>query len=346
MERLDSSAFDFALPKERIAQRPRPYAEQRLLTYDRATGAIGHHRFSELPQLLRAGDRLVVNDSRVVPAQLGPASGPHLLVLAPIGPDFENVRVLGPAGAAVGETLDLPGARFTVKAREAGSSVLVGDLVPHERFANLIAFLDAYGVPPLPPYIRREADPRDQQDYQTVFATAPGSIAAPTAGLHFHPGLLAELAERGVQVERITLHVGYGTFRQFGRGYVDEHRMEEESYWVSAETARALWQALREGRRVIAVGTTATRTLETVASALKASEPPGALAGESRLFIYPPYAFQCLSGLITNFHYPRTPVLSLTAAFCGSVAELQRIYREALARDYQFYSYGDGMLAL
>lgn len=342
---LDASVFDFVLPKERIAQRPRPYAEQLLLTYDRATGRIAHHRFAELPALLRPGDLLVVNDSRVIPAQLGGKGQPTILILQPTAASFTGIRAICPSHPRVGDTLELPGARFVVTAAEPGSPVRVGDLISREPFESLAAFLEAYGTPPLPPYVRRAPDERDWRDYQTVFATAPGSIAAPTAGLHFHPRLLAELEARGIEVARITLHVGYGTFRQFGSGPVALHRMDAEWYRVPAEAARAIWQARREDRRVIAVGTTATRTLETVAPALRADEPPGELSGESTLFIYPPYAFQAMRGLITNFHYPRTPVLSLTAAFCGGVEALQHIYDEALRGDYQFYSYGDAMLA-
>lgn len=344
--RTTAAAFDFALPAGRIAQRPRPPEEQRLLTYDRDTGTIGHRRFAELPTLLRPGDLVVVNDSKVIPAQLGRHDGTHILVLDPAAGGFAGLRAICPTRPAVGDRLALPGATFVVTGREAEGDVCTGDLVPDGPAPSLAAFLDAHGSPPLPPYVRREPDARDARDYQTMFAVAPGSIAAPTAGLHFHPALVAALGARGVRVATITLHVGYGTFRQFTAPYVDEHRMDAEPYWVPAATADAIWEALRDGRRVVGVGTTVTRTLESVAPALRGARPPGDLAGAATLFIYPPYHFRVLGGLITNFHYPRTPVLSLTAAFCGGVDALRRIYDEALTRDYAFYSYGDAMLAL
>ncbi len=344
--RIPSAAFDFDLPQERIAQRPRPYEEQRLLVYERGARAIRHRLFSDLPGLLRAGDLLVVNDSKVVPAQLGWKDGTSILLMEPTAAGFDDLRAICPSKPEVGDRLELPGAAFVVKAKEGLSDLRVGDLIPDEPFESLIAFLEACGAPPLPPYVRREPDARDAQDYQTMFAAAPGSIAAPTAGLHFHPALVSALQVQGVDVATITLHVGYGTFRQFQSEYVDGHTMDTESYCVSAAAAGAIWRALREGRRVIGVGTTATRTLETIAPHVRTAASPQGLAGKATLFIYPPYRFQVVSGLITNFHYPRTPVMSLTAAFCGGVDELHRIYREALAHDYQFYSYGDAMLAV
>ncbi len=344
--RIQSAAFDFDLPQERIAQRPRPYEEQRLLVYDRASRAIRHRVFSDLPGLLRAGDLLVVNDSKVVPAQLGWKDGTSILLMEPTAAGFDDLRAICPSKPEVGDRLELPGATFVVKAKEELSDLRVGDLIPDEPFESLIAFLEACGSPPLPPYVQREPDARDAQDYQTMFAAAPGSIAAPTAGLHFHPALVSALEAQGVDVATITLHVGYGTFRQFHSEYVDEHTMDTEWYRVSAAAAGAIWRALREGRRVIGVGTTATRTVETIAPHVRTAASPQGLAGKATLFIYPPYRFQVVSGLITNFHYPRTPVMSLTAAFCGGVDQLHRIYREALAHDYQFYSYGDAMLAV
>ncbi len=344
--RIPSTAFDFDLPQGRIAQRPRPYEEQRLLVYERASRAIRHHLFSDLPGLLRPGDLLVVNDSKVVPAQLGEGDGPHILLMEPTAAGFNDLHAMCPSKPQVGDRLKLPGATFVVKAKEPSSALRVGDLIPDEPFESLIAFLEACGSPPLPPYVRREPDARDEQDYQTMFAATPGSIAAPTAGLHFHPALVSALQAQGVEMATVTLHVGYGTFRQFQSEYVDGHTMDSESYRVSAAAAGAIWRALRAGRRVIGVGTTATRTLETIAPQVRAATSPQELAGKATLFIYPPYHFQVVGGLVTNFHYPRTPVMSLTAACCGGIDELHRIYREALAHDYQFYSYGDAMLAI
>jgi S-adenosylmethionine:tRNA ribosyltransferase-isomerase len=217
---------------------------------------------------------------------------------------------------------------------------------PEAKPTTLEAYLNTWGELPLPPYLNRPALPQDRQDYQTSYASNPGSIAAPTAGLHFSPALLHHLAKAEIELLRVTLHIGYGTFRTFSTATIEEHHMDPEYYSVSKETALSLWRALREGRRVIAVGTTSARTLETVADTLRSDVPPKEdLVGESRLFIYPPFTFRVLSGLITNFHYPRTSVLALTAAMCGGRDILiDTIYQEALTHDYLWFSYGDGML--
>ena len=291
-----------------------------------------------------------MNDTRVVPAQVrSEPEGIVVLFLDPIGGDLSRLRVLLSAHISNGTTLNLPrGCKFTIDEFVGGDpEAFEGHLELAPTFANLADYLDRTGEPPLPPYIERVPDKEDTKSYQTVFANTPGAIAAPTAGLHFHAGLLARLQSVGVDYVTVTLHVGYGTFRSIEAKFVENHKMDAERYHISSKSSEAIWRALKEGRRVIAVGTTSTRTLETNAAALLGPSPPGDLRGQSTLFIYPPYNFKILSGLVTNFHYPKTSVLTLTSAFCGSKELLiDLIYKEALAKDYLWYSYGDGMIVL
>jgi len=200
---------------------------------------------------------------------------------------------------------------------------------------------------PLPPYVQRPPDETDLTAYQTSVAKFPGAIAAPTAGLHFHPKLIEELKLIGVKIVTLTLHVGYGTFRSFTGQFVEQHKMDSESFFVSSQSALELWTAKQQKRCIIAVGTTSTRVLETLAPILlDSAQQPGELKGEATLFIHPPYEFKFVDALVTNFHYPKTSVLALTSAFVGSREILMDyIYKEALKNDYLWYSYGDGMIA-
>jgi S-adenosylmethionine:tRNA ribosyltransferase-isomerase len=355
---MDVRDFDFDLPPELIAQEPAPdRGGSRLLVVDRASGALTHSRVAALPDCLRAGDLLVVNNTRVFPARLlgrrVPSGGAVecLLVKRVMGPDGGQT----PPGAQVWEALVHPGQKLKPGARVMfeGIHTLHGEILERHFFgrrlvrlwtengASVDAAVDAIGHMPLPPYIKRDDRPDDRDRYQTVFARTRGSIAAPTAGLHFTPALLAALAARGVDTTAITLHVGYGTFQPVRVDRVEDHRVEAERYEIGDAAAAAITTAMAEHRRIIAVGTTTTRTLE--AAAHHGAVVAG--SGETDLFIYPGFRFRVVSGLMTNFHLPQSSLLMLVSALGGR--ELVRTaYDAAIAERYRFYSYGDSMLLL
>jgi S-adenosylmethionine:tRNA ribosyltransferase-isomerase len=352
---MDTREFDFDLPHDLVAQQPpSERTAARLLYLDRSTGAIAHTSITALPDLLASGDLVVANDTRVFPARLlgrrVPSGGAVecLLVrrLEASGPGDEQWEALVHPGQKL-----KPGARV----RFDGDRPLNGAVIDRRFFGRRTVRLwtddgspvdeavDAIGHVPLPPYIKRADVEGDRDRYQTVFADRRGSVAAPTAGLHFTPPLLDRLARRGVGFATITLHVGYGTFQPVRSDTVEDHRMEPERYDVSAKAAQAVNLALDEGRRVVAVGTTTTRTLEAVAAANDGRMVAG--AGETGLFIFPGFRFRIISGLLTNFHLPKSSLLMLVAAFGGRDRVLAA-YRAAVAERYRFYSYGDAMLIL
>jgi S-adenosylmethionine:tRNA ribosyltransferase-isomerase len=348
LEADELAAFDYALPPSLIAQEPAERRDAaRLLVLDRRSGALRDAQVSDLGRYVRRGDCLVVNDTRVLSARLLGRIEPgvhavEVLLLHPVGPTTEDwAALLRPARRCpVGTTVVLAdgGARATVTARgELGRVRLrlagVGAVEP---------FLETHGLPPLPPYIRRHLKPGDEDwaRYQTVYAARPGAVAAPTAGLHFTPELLATLEAQGVELHRVTLHVGPGTFRPVRAERVAEHRMEAERFEVTPATADALTRARREGRRVVAVGTTTVRALEAVA------RPDGSVApatGWTDLTLLPGHAFRAVDVLLTNFHLPRSSLLLLVSAFAGRERVLHA-YAHAIAAGYRFYSYGDAML--
>jgi S-adenosylmethionine:tRNA ribosyltransferase-isomerase len=341
----DLAEFDYALPADRIAQEPaEPRDASRLLLLDRKSGAVGDTRVGELGRFLRAGDCLVVNDTRVLPARLlgrieETARDVEILLLHPVDRDW--AALLRPARRCpVGTTIALGDgvARAVVTAREAFGWARVR----LDGVARVEDFLAAHGLPPLPPYIRRYRKPggEDWTRYQTVYAARPGAVAAPTAGLHFTTELLGALEAQGVEVCRLTLHVGPGTFRPVRVERVAEHRVEPERFEVPEATAIAIRRARREGRRVIAVGTTTVRALETVA---RADGLVAAGAGWTELTIVPGHEFRAVDALLTNFHLPRSSLLLLVSAFAGRERVLQA-YAHAVAVGYRFYSYGDAML--
>jgi S-adenosylmethionine:tRNA ribosyltransferase-isomerase len=341
----DLVQFDYALPPDRIAQEPaEPRDAARLLVLDHRSDALGDARVRDLPRFLRAGDCLVVNDTRVLPARLlgrieGTERDVEMLLLHPVGDDW--AALLRPARRCpVGTTVVLAdgAARATVTAREelGRARVRLDGADPVE------TFLEVHGLPPLPPYIRRYRKPgvEDWARYQTVYAARPGAVAAPTAGLHFTAALLAALGTQGVELHRVTLHVGPGTFRPVRAERVAEHRVEAERFEVSEATATAVDRARREGRRVVAVGTTTVRVLET-AAASDGCVAPG--AGWTDLTIVPGHRFRAVDALLTNFHLPRSSLLFLVSAFAGRERVLDA-YAHAIAAGYRFYSYGDAML--
>jgi S-adenosylmethionine:tRNA ribosyltransferase-isomerase len=339
------SDFDYNLPPELIAQEPLARRDaSRLLVLDRRHGAPEHRRFRDLPDLLRPGDLLVVNRSRVRPARL---------LGTRAGGGRAEVLLLRDRGGDLWEALVRPGRRLPPGARVRVDDTLEVEITPdaplpdgrrlvrlHAADGLVAAAIERTGHVPLPPYIRREDRPEDRGRYQTVFAREPGSVAAPTAGLHFTPELLSALAERGIARTEVILHVGPGTFRPVQVEDVAEHALPPEPYVVPDEAAGAIAAARARGGRVVAVGTTTTRVLETAAApggTVRAGE------GETALTITPGFAFSVVDALITNFHLPRSSLLLLVSAFAGRDRVL-RAYAEAVRERYRFYSYGDAML--
>ena len=349
----DVSLYDYELPEGLIAKEPLPERDaSRLLVLDRQTGAIQHRGIRELSEFLRPGDCLVLNDTRVLPARLigqrantgGKWEGLYLgqaengdwrligqtrgylkpgerVVLIPLGHDPPSVP----------ESLHL-----TLVDREPDG---VWRMRP-EPTGDVVALLQQFGTMPLPPYIQRKvANDSDRQRYQTTYASHPGSIAAPTAGLHLTESLLADLEGRGVRIARVTLHVGLGTFRPISATKLGEHIMHSEWCEIGEPAVRMIQESRNCGGRIVAVGTTSVRTLET-ASADGSLRP---WRGATSIFIRPPYRFRCVDALLTNFHLPRSTLFVLVSAFAG-LEHIQAAYAEAIRERYRFYSYGDAML--
>lgn len=345
------ATYQYELPTELIAQEPHPMRDRsRLLKIDRRSGALSNHTFKDLPLILKPSDVLVLNETRVIPAALQgrkPTGGRvDLLVLQPAqdlagsGSGSLTTRVcmarsskpLRPGAAIVLQT----GQTLTVKSVVASGRIIVQFPVPEH---DLMDFLHMHGRTPLPPYIGSEGrdDGADRARYQTVYAKVPGSVAAPTAGLHFTQELLDALDRRGITITRVVLHVGPGTFSPVRERDIRRHRMESEVYEISEDTARALSCAQQEGRRIIAVGTTAVRALESAAL-----DGGGFRTGvhTTDLFIFPGYVFKAVRGIITNFHLPGSTLLMLVCAF-GGVSTVLSAYRTAVDQRYRFYSFGD-----
>lgn len=346
--------FDFELPEKAIAQHAAPRGESRLLVLD-AEGDERHRRVRDLPALLRPSDLLVVNDTRVLPARLfgrrqpGASIGARPAEAARGGGRVE-LLLAERHGEREWDALLKPGRRAPPGTVIELSDELSAEVIARGedgrfrlRFsAPVEPHLERLGHVPLPPYIHRADEAADRERYQTVYAREPGAIAAPTAGLHFDDALLAALDARGVERAAVTLHVGLGTFKPVTAELVHEHRMDAERYSVPEATADALRRARDERRRVVAVGTTVVRTLESAALAHDGNVPAG--AGSTALFIYPGFRFRVVDALLTNFHLPRSTLLMLVSAFAGRERVLAA-YREAVEDGYRFYSYGDAMLA-
>jgi S-adenosylmethionine:tRNA ribosyltransferase-isomerase len=345
MTGLLTADYDFDLPPELIAQTPLERRDaSRLMVVDRGTRTISHRTFSDLPELVAPGDLVVVNRSRVVKARLlgrrvGSGAPAEVFLLSPLGDGrFEAMvspggklkpgRVVEFAPGFTAEILEVTERRTRVVQLRAG--------VP---FADVEQAIERHGHVPLPPYIERIDAPADVERYQTVYAREAGSVAAPTAGLHFTPELLAALDARGARRGEVVLHVGAGTFKPVEVDDPSQHLMHEERYVVPDATAQALIETRAVRGRVWAVGTTTVRTLES------AAEPDGTVragAGETRIFIRPPARPRVVDALVTNFHLPRSTLIMLVAAFVGYELTM-RAYREAIAQRYRFYSYGDAM---
>ena len=341
-EPLKLSDFDYDLPESLIAQFPASQRDlSRLMVLNRGTTVIEHRIFSEIEQYLVPGDLLVLNDTKVFPCRL-PAKKPHggkaeIFLLTERGPNLWDALVKG--GVAEGKHLILSSgieAEIIADGEEGVRTV---------RFHGIKDIRDALpeiGKTPLPPYIKRDPSLADKERYQTVYAKQPGAVAAPTAGLHFTEELINKLQAKGVDFATVTLHVGPGTFQPVRVENITEHRLLTERYSISDLAAERINKAKAEGRRVIAVGTTSVRTIETASGTGDA-----VLAGEgsSKLFIYPGYRFHITSGMITNFHLPKSTLLMLVTAFAGR-EQILSAYRTAVKERYRFYSYGDAMLIL
>lgn len=351
------SDFDFDLPEELVAQTAVARGESRLLVLDRAAGTRTHAGVRDLPRFLRAGDLLVVNDTRVFPARLlghrVPSGGAvQWLLLA------RDTSTLQSPSAQVWSALVHPGQKLkpgAIVRFDHPSGALIGEVLERQFFgrrrvrlwsedgSDVDALVDAMGHVPLPPYIGRDDTPEDRARYQTVFASARGSIAAPTAGLHFDERLLGALDAAGVQRVAVTLHVGYGTFKPVRVETVEAHVVDPEPYEIQEPAAAAINAALDAGRRIVAVGTTTTRALEDAAH--RGGGRLRAGRADAELFIHPGVACRVISGLLTNFHLPKSSLLMLVSAFGGREPVLAA-YRDAVARRYRFYSYGDAMLVI
>ncbi len=339
------SDFDYELPPELIAQHPpAERGQSRLLVIPRDAGPLEHRRFEDLPEYLRPGDCLVLNDTKVLPARLvgRRASGGQveLLLLRPVGEGLWEALGKPARRLRAGERLKF-GPELAAQIVAVGGEGLRTVRLEHE--GDLLPVLERVGQMPLPPYIRRdhpEAD--DASRYQTVYAERPGAVAAPTAGLHFTEGLLQRIAEQGVSMARLTLHVGLGTFRPISVERLEEHVMHAEWYRVHPEAADAINAARAAGGRIVAVGTTVVRTLESVADEAGVVHPG---EGSTNLFITPGFRFRVVDALLTNFHLPRSTLLVLVSAFAGR-ERILAAYQEAIAARYRFYSYGDATLVI
>ncbi len=333
------SEFDFPFDPSLVAFAPiLPRDRARLLVLTPGTGTICHRTIADLPDLLNSGDLLVVNDTKVRAARVhgrkrGTGAEVEVLFIQEVADRAWEVLMKGKWKE--GEVIDVESdASLTVISRETGHRLVsINSTLPAREF------FEQYGRMPLPPYIKRSPTDQDREWYQTIFAGREGAIAAPTAGLHFTPHLVSRLKAKGIGIANVTLHVGIGTFKPVTVEQIDQHRMESEWVEVSEETVRMIEQAKQANRKVVAVGTTAVRALETAALQGGALKP---FRGETSLFIIPGFRFQVVDAMMTNFHLPRTTLLMLVSAF-GGTELIRRGYAEAVAERYRFYSYGDAM---
>ena len=348
---LNLDDYDYPLPEKLIARYPLPQRDQsRMLVLHRQTGEIEHRQFSDLPGYLQPGDLIALNNTRVLPARFfgnrrGLTGRVEILMLHPSGEDanvwsalMRPARKLKP-----GTVVELPNTQATLKVLSVGERGCCQVWVDPAEHGDVPTLMEKIGLMPIPPYLRRAAEESDKERYQTVFSKVPGAQAAPTAGLHFTPGILDRLSQNGVQRAEVTLSVSAGTFRTVEDEDIRKHQMDPEFYTVPEEAAQAVFRAKNNGNRVLAVGTTVAKTLETVAW-----KHQGTIKAESdwsRLFIYPGFRFQVVDALLTNFHLPKSTLLMLISAFAGRES-IAKAYQAALEQEYRFFSYGDCMLII
>jgi S-adenosylmethionine:tRNA ribosyltransferase-isomerase len=341
---LDEFVYD--LPEGLIAQYPlRERDQARLMVVDRRKGKIAHDTFANIGSYLAPASCLVLNESKVIPARLlgrreKTPGRVEVFLLKKLPDGYSYETLLRPrTRLRPNETISFNGGSLTAEIVDKDRGLV--------RFnkKNITRMLERYGHMPLPPYIRRGDEPMDREYYQTVYARRPGSVASPTAGLHFTPSLLSDLRRKGHTIEKVTLHVNYGTFKSVQEEDITRHRMHAEEYALTRKAFHALQQAPKEGRKIVAVGTTSCRVMETVARHQSAFNSPVPIQGNTDIFIYPGYTFRMTGALITNFHLPRSTLLMLVYAF-GGMDLMRRAYAEAMERQYRFYSYGDAMIIL
>jgi len=341
---MELSLFDYKIKEELIAQKPTGVrGESRMLVYDRVKNSISHKKFVDIILFLQAGDVLVFNDSKVIPARLRGKKKTGAKV---------EVLLINEVSSNVWKCLVKPGSKFKKDTEIFFSNDIVGfikDILPDgERLidfkdVDIREHLDEIGEMPLPPYIRRGSkDEEDLKRYQTVYAANSGAIASPTAGLHFTDEIFARIREKGVEVVFVTLHVGIGTFKPVEVEDIELHKMHTEEYVVSEDAANKINFAKKEGRRIIVVGTTSARVLESIVDD-KGNVKAG--KGKTNIFIYPPYNFKIVNHMITNFHLPKSTLLMLVSAFAGR-ENILRAYKEAMKDNYRFFSYGDCMFII
>jgi S-adenosylmethionine:tRNA ribosyltransferase-isomerase len=347
--------FDFDLPSALIAQEPpAERGTSRMLVMDRRTGTVRDARFAELPSLLNPGDLLVLNDSGVIPARLfarrtvvrdrqEPGGLIEVLLAEPAGENRWRALVKPGKKVGVGERLMFaaPSGAIELEAEVLERGEFGERLIEFGPVGDFFAVLERIGHVPLPPYIRREDAVADRERYQTVFSRERGSVAAPTAGLHFTPQTLESLAARGIEIARVTLHVGLGTFAPLRVERVDQVHLHSERYMISAQTSEAIDRAIRERRRIVAAGTTVVRTLEAAALRARGGELTPH-SGTTDIFISPGFEFRVAGAVLTNFHLPQSSLLMLVSAFAGRERVLAA-YRHAVEQEYRFFSYGDCM---
>ncbi len=337
------SDFDYVLPEALIAQHPQPQRSASRLLHLGAGGTLDDRRMAELPGLLAAGDLLVFNDTRVIPARIfgnKPTGGRVEILVERVLDAHELLAQLGVSKKP------RPGSAIVL---DSGDQLIAVDRdddlfrLRYEGADGVMALLQRAGQLPLPPYIEHQPDQEDAERYQTVFAREPGAVAAPTAGLHFDEALLGQLRERGVETATLTLHVGAGTFQPVRSDDLSKHRMHAERYQIGAALCSAIDAARARGGRVVAVGTTVNRALESAALAQDRQRTVAPASGDTRLFITPGYRFRVVDVLLTNFHLPQSTLMMLVCAF-GGYERLMAAYRHAVEQKYRFFSYGDAML--
>ena len=348
MQTLNLDDYDYALPEELIAKHPlRQRTKARLLKLDRKSGIFSHQIFSDLPALLKPGDLLVFNNTKVIPARLlgKRKTGGKVEVLLLEENQMGNWKALVKPGGKIKKgdkihfkkgSLEMDGEVMDDPVPDSGERTL------HFSAKNFRSLLSEIGWMPIPPYLGRNSAEMDFEDYQTIFAETEGAVAAPTAGLHFDEDLLQKIKSQEIETAYVTLHVGYGTFQPILETDLRRHQMHRERYEISEAAAEKINRAKAEGRRVIACGTTVVRTVESAVNQ-EGKVVPG--AGTTQLFIYSPFQFRITDALITNFHLSRSSLLLLVAAFAGR-EKILKAYQEAIRHRYRFYSYGDGMLIL
>lgn len=351
---MNVKELDYDLPDRLVAQFPLPGRDDsRLMLYDRGEKRVQHTYFSMLPEYLDSGDLLVFNESRVMKARVifeGKGGGKmEIFFLSHTGDGKEGSDtktwecLLRPSRKVnVGGPIEITEGFLVRPIESLGRGRWV---VECECDGTVYGWLERAGQIPLPPYIKRKGDGKsfpDEERYQTVYAKVPGSVAAPTAGLHFTEKLLGDIVDKGVHIAKVSLNIGYGTFSPIRKAQIEDHRMHLEYFSIPPASADLIVKQRKRGARVIAVGTSTVRALET---AFRGDASPAVFAGYSDLFIYPGYRFRMVDGMITNFHLPRSSLIALVMAFCG-VGELKRCYREAISENYRFFSYGDAMFVL